>query len=78
MIGGLVASGGGAFAVARGATWPGLGARYDRPTGAVGRPGANDRHDGSDQVDSGSGGSGEAVNRALWDSLDRGEDPTKS
>ena len=43
VTGGLVAAGTGAFALVRGAAWPSLGARYERPSPAAGRPGADDR-----------------------------------
>ncbi len=78
VIGGVLAAGAGAFALIRGAAWPRLGARYERPKPAGGRPGADDRTGGSDQVASGSGETGDAISQEFWDALDRGDDPTKS
>jgi uncharacterized membrane protein (TIGR02234 family) len=76
--GGLMAAAGGTFTLVRGAAWPELGARYERPARAAEPLHASEpRTDGSDQVGPGAGGSGEALSREYWDALDRGDDPTK-
>jgi Tryptophan-associated transmembrane protein (Trp_oprn_chp) len=77
-MGGLAAASAGVFALFRGPAWPRLGARYERSTQPVSGPDTDRRIGGSDQVESGSGGSGEATSREFWDALDRGDDPTKS
>ncbi|GAA2847161.1 hypothetical protein GCM10010517_04100 [Streptosporangium fragile] len=62
--GGLLLVAGGVVAALRGARWPGMSDRYDRSgTGAGGAA-------------SSSGASGALGERALWDALDRGTDPT--
>ena len=63
-IGGLLLAGGGGLAVARGRMWPGLSSRYERASRPV--PGAGGP----------AGGEG-ASPAALWDALDRGDDPTR-
>jgi hypothetical protein len=70
---GIVAAAGGALAVARGRTWPAMGARYERP-GPVrgGPPPASEPTE--DQVQR-IGPSPSDV--AMWDALDRGEDPSR-
>ncbi|WP_189241761.1 Trp biosynthesis-associated membrane protein [Planobispora rosea] len=60
--GGLVLLAGGVAAVLRGGRWPGMSARYDRP--GTGSGGAGD------------GPAGPATDRALWDAIDGGADPT--
>lgn len=59
--GGLAAAGAGTLTVARGHRWPAMGGRYQRP----GRSPAP------------AGGAGGRTPEQLWDSLDRGEDPTR-
>nr|WP_244253203.1 Trp biosynthesis-associated membrane protein [Micromonospora antibiotica] len=66
LLGGLVAAGGGLLTALRGAGWPTMGARYERTARATGP----DRPDGRPIAEGG--------NRAAWDALDRGEDPTVS
>jgi hypothetical protein len=69
-LAGLVVAGAGAVAVAGGRHWPVMGARYQRPAG----PGrVRDRPDrpAGDRLDQPG-----ARPEALWDALDRGEDPT--
>jgi uncharacterized membrane protein (TIGR02234 family) len=65
VLGGCVLAVGGAVAVARAGRWPGMSDRYDRP--------------GSRSADAGrtSAEAGRARGeRALWDAIDRGADPT--
>jgi hypothetical protein len=72
LLGGVLAATGGAWTALRGAAWPAMGARYERP--ARGGAGATD----------GPGSAGAAVptrgrgTADAWDALDRGEDPTVS
>lgn len=68
-LGGLVVTVAGLLTVARGHTWPAMGARYERA-----RPGTP----GSGPGGSGAGGGRVDARRttAAWDALDRGEDPT--
>ncbi|SCE67238.1 trp region conserved hypothetical membrane protein [Micromonospora matsumotoense] len=63
LLGGLVAAGGGLLTARRGGGWPGMGARYERTARA-------DAPDGPGLPIADRG------NRAAWDALDRGEDPT--
>ncbi|RCG33037.1 TIGR02234 family membrane protein [Sphaerisporangium album] len=66
--GGVMLLAAGVLAVARGARWPGMSERYDRPGGASGedgRPAAGRE-----------GRAGRSAERSLWDALDRGVDPT--
>lgn len=82
VAGGLLVLAGGIGTLARSRGWPMMGARYDAPPGtddmavdrastgasapaALGRP----RH--------GAATSGARSDRAVWDALDRGEDPTR-
>ncbi len=65
LAGGVVALAVGAFVFVRGRRWPAMGRRYD-PVTAGGRPAAADRRPAA-PADDGS---------SMWDSLDRGEDPT--
>jgi LPXTG-motif cell wall-anchored protein len=66
MLGALLIGYGGAQAVRRGRGWPAMGSRYERP--GVPRTPAEDRpqHIGPSRSDV-----------AMWDALDRGEDPTR-
>ncbi|MFJ6196409.1 Trp biosynthesis-associated membrane protein [Micromonospora sp. NPDC092111] len=64
LIGGVLAAGGGLLTALRGAGWPAMGARYERPSRADA---------GTDRQPI-----GERGNREAWDALDRGEDPTVS
>ncbi|WP_167521589.1 TIGR02234 family membrane protein [Microbispora triticiradicis] len=60
--GGLVLLGSGAVAAVRGARWPGMSGRYERDAGhARTEPGRAPARD---------------ADRAMWDALDEGEDPT--
>ncbi|MBB2912910.1 putative membrane protein (TIGR02234 family) [Streptosporangium becharense] len=59
--GGLLLVAGGVLAALRGARWPGMSGRYDRPGTAAGGETA---------------APGALNERALWDALDRGTDPT--
>ncbi|GAA4226444.1 putative membrane protein (TIGR02234 family) [Streptosporangium album] len=59
-VGGLLLVGGGVVAALRGAGWPGMSDRYDR------------RGPGS----AGRTGGGVQSERALWDAIDLGDDPT--
>ncbi|WP_036376502.1 Trp biosynthesis-associated membrane protein [Micromonospora sp. ATCC 39149] len=67
LVGGLLAALGGGLTTLRGARWPGMGARYERPArGAAGPAG-------------GEATAGPVTGRRTteaWDALDRGEDPT--
>ncbi|MBB5789691.1 Trp biosynthesis-associated membrane protein [Jiangella mangrovi] len=57
---GLLVAAAGTLVAVRGPGWPGMGARYERPAGGEGAP-ARRPAEG---------------NRATWDALDRGDDPT--
>lgn len=59
-FGGLLVTAGGGYAAVRGRGWPTMGARYERRARA-----AADRPERAPDP-----------NRAAWDALDRGEDPT--
>jgi uncharacterized membrane protein (TIGR02234 family) len=59
VLGGLLVAAAGGLTLARGRDWPGMGARYDRPSGSA-RPGS----------------ARPETEAALWDALDRGDDPT--
>ncbi|WP_214416915.1 TIGR02234 family membrane protein [Sphaerisporangium fuscum] len=64
VAGGVVLLAAGLTAVARGARWPGMSERYDRPgASGTGRGGPGGERPG-------------AGDRSLWDALDRGVDPT--
>ncbi|MEV0430327.1 Trp biosynthesis-associated membrane protein [Micromonospora sp. NPDC050495] len=65
LVGGLLAAAGGALTALRGAGWPAMGARYERPTRAATPAGAE-----RPAVERGT--------RDAWEALDRGEDPTVS
>lgn len=69
--GGVLLLAAGALTTARGRRWPGMSGRYDRPGARQppGRPPASERP-GSDRRSDQWGVS------AMWDSLDRGTDPT--
>ncbi|ROT31179.1 Trp biosynthesis protein [Micromonospora sp. HM5-17] len=65
MLGGVLAASAGVVTAVRGGTWPVMGARYER-----GRP---------DRVPEAAGAGGRVDagrTAAVWDALDRGEDPT--
>ncbi|MFC8849079.1 MULTISPECIES: Trp biosynthesis-associated membrane protein [unclassified Micromonospora] len=66
LVGGLIVAVGGGLVALRGAGWPAMGARYERPArGGAGTPGAAQ--------------AGPVTGRRtteVWDALDRGEDPT--
>jgi hypothetical protein len=69
---GLVVAAGGALAVARGRTWPAMGARYERPRPVSEvPPGVEPTEDRVHRI----GPSPSDV--AMWDALDRGEDPSR-
>ena len=86
VAGGLVVAAAGAYAWWRGPNWPSLGVRYERTPAEkpVRSPAIAVDHrtertesgaESSDvQVDSGD----EAASQALWDAIERGEDPTKT
>ncbi|GAB7037797.1 MULTISPECIES: Trp biosynthesis-associated membrane protein [Catenuloplanes] len=61
-LGGAAVAAAGAWTVARGADWPSLGARYERPAAGRSEP--------APAVNAPRG------TRQAWDALDRGEDPT--
>ncbi|MFC0860836.1 TIGR02234 family membrane protein [Sphaerimonospora cavernae] len=61
--GGLILVAGGVATALRGGRWPGMSGRYDRPGG------------GSRTA---AGGGGKTGERAMWDALDEGIDPTSS
>jgi len=61
-VGAALAVAAGGFTIVRGASWPALGRRYDRPARPV--------HSGQAAAPAGN-------DRDLWDALDRGEDPTR-
>ncbi|KKJ93899.1 Trp biosynthesis-associated membrane protein [Micromonospora sp. HK10] len=65
LVGGLLAAAGGALTALRGAGWPAMGARYERPARAAAPAGAE-----RPAVERGT--------RDAWEALDRGEDPTVS
>lgn len=62
LLGGVAVAAAGVWTAARGADWPSLGARYERPAVAADEP-----------VPAVNGPRG---TRQAWDALDRGEDPT--
>lgn len=68
---GVLVVGGGLLAVLRGRDWPAMGARYERPRSAA-RDGQPDPAE--DRVQR-AGPSPSDV--AMWDALDRGEDPSR-
>ncbi|MEU4567303.1 Trp biosynthesis-associated membrane protein [Micromonospora sp. NPDC023956] len=71
LLGGLLAAAGGAWTALRGAAWPAMGARYERP----------DHGGGATSPDAPEATGAAAPTRgtaAAWDALDRGEDPTVS
>ncbi|GII86332.1 hypothetical protein Ssi03_43220 [Sphaerisporangium siamense] len=61
VAGGALLLAAGVLAVARGARWPGMSDRYERPGGSTARPAER---------------AGQAE-RSLWDALDQGVDPTE-
>lgn len=66
LVGGLLTGAGGALTALRGAGWPAMGARYDRPARRV-------------ATEPGPAAAGPVTGRRTteaWDALDRGEDPT--
>ncbi|MEV0390876.1 TIGR02234 family membrane protein [Nonomuraea sp. NPDC050643] len=65
---------GGVLAVARGTAWAGMSARYERDAP---RPGAKADSQAHTQADTQADGQARD-DRALWDALDRGDDPTDS
>ncbi|WP_229400166.1 Trp biosynthesis-associated membrane protein [Micromonospora okii] len=68
LAGGALAAGGGALTALRGATWPAMGARYERPVRRAADP------------QEGEAATGPVTGRRTtqaWDALDRGEDPTE-
>ncbi|MFE0592502.1 Trp biosynthesis-associated membrane protein [Micromonospora echinospora] len=71
LLGGVLAAVGGGWTALRGATWPAMGARYERPA----------RGDGA-TTSGGPESTGAAASTRgttdAWDALDRGEDPTVS
>jgi hypothetical protein len=69
---GLLAAAGGVLAVLRGRTWPAMGARYERPRPA---PAALPVGDPTEDQVQRIGPSPSDV--AMWDALDRGEDPSR-
>nr|SBO94685.1 Tryptophan-associated membrane protein [Nonomuraea gerenzanensis] len=60
---------GGVVAIVRGGRWAGMSARYDRGAGAGSAAGTGAGSEAKAQV---------SDDRALWDALDRGDDPTDS
>jgi Tryptophan-associated transmembrane protein (Trp_oprn_chp) len=66
VAGALMICGGGGWAALRGRHWPAMGSRYERP--GVPRTPAEDRPQR---------GGPSASDVAMWDALDRGEDPTR-
>ena len=63
LVGGLAIVAGGIEAVRRGATWPAMGARYDRAAPDAAEPGRAAKERPVTEV-------------TMWDDLDRGIDPT--
>jgi hypothetical protein len=63
LLGGLAVLASGGWTAARGADWPSMGARYERPA----------RTGGEEPLPAMNGPRG---TRQAWDALDRGEDPT--
>ncbi|SCL18640.1 Tryptophan-associated transmembrane protein (Trp_oprn_chp) [Micromonospora pallida] len=71
LLGGVLATAGGAWTVLRGAAWPAMGARYERPArGAAGTP--------DEAGSAGAAARTQGRTADAWDALDRGEDPTVS
>ncbi|MDH2428564.1 TIGR02234 family membrane protein [Sphaerisporangium sp. TRM90804] len=68
VAGGLVLLCAGALAVARGPAWPGMSDRYDRPGGAAKKAGEEPEEPAAERPG--------RAERALWDALDQGLDPT--
>ncbi|MFG1821727.1 Trp biosynthesis-associated membrane protein [Microbispora bryophytorum] len=60
-VGGLVLAGAGVAAAALSVRWPGMSSRYERGAGRAGASGATRVKD---------------ADRAMWDAIDEGEDPT--
>jgi hypothetical protein len=71
LLGGVLAAVGGGWTALRGATWPAMGARYERPA----RGGGATTSGGPEAT--GAAASTRGTTDA-WDALDRGEDPTVS
>ncbi|MEU8182773.1 Trp biosynthesis-associated membrane protein [Micromonospora sp. NPDC049044] len=71
LLGGVLAAAGGFWTAVRGAGWPAMGARYERPgrTAPGGAPSPSGTPDSSAPM------AGRRTTEA-WDALDRGEDPT--
>jgi hypothetical protein len=67
LVGGVLAAGGGVLTALRGAAWPAMGARYERPARRAADPRAGEAATGPV--------TGRHTTQA-WDALDRGEDPT--
>lgn len=68
VLGGLMILLGGLAAARSGHEWPAMGARYERRPAAVDQTGVD--QPGADRVDQ------RVDTRAVWDALDRGDDPT--
>ncbi len=69
-VGGAILLAGGVLAAVRGGRWPGMSGRYDRPSSGAGRTGSGPARPRG--APSGSATS----DRALWDAIDEGADPT--
>ncbi|MFC4020243.1 Trp biosynthesis-associated membrane protein [Micromonospora sp. GCM10011542] len=69
LLGGLLAAAGGGWTALRGAGWPAMGARYERPARTA-TPSATPARPADPMA-------GRRTTEA-WDALDRGEDPTVS
>lgn len=63
----------GGFAVWRAGAWPAMGSRFERAGTGVPEKGVTTTVDGT----GGSAGTTTAAETALWDAIDRGEDPTR-
>jgi uncharacterized membrane protein (TIGR02234 family) len=71
VVAGVAIGAAGGVGLRFGAAWPGLGTRYERPAADERLP-RSDRVDGPDRPDRA------VASQALWDAIERGEDPTKS
>jgi tryptophan-associated transmembrane protein len=71
LIGGAAVVWAGVAAIQSGATWPAMGARYERPGGA-GRSGET----GAPRQGGRSRAAARGTHASMWDDLDRGVDPT--
>ena len=82
LAGGLLLVAAGALTLWRGARWPGMSSRYERPGGASGpggARGASGTGGAPGARDPGTGGPRAGADRdsaAVWEALDRGSDPT--